>query len=115
MVIFKSQYSCHCDGRTAVCSNQNSATLPGALPSFINALDFTQNSLARLNFDLCRNFAQLESLMLNENQIDSIDSDSFYSCQKLTKLTLKSNQIKKLAPAMFDDLRELEILDLRTV
>ena len=104
---------CTCDADTAVCSNQKQIQLPDVLPNSVIHLDFTDNNLVGLYTDLCKNYNQLKSIMMDANRIITIDSEAFQSCQNLEKLTLRSNQISKLAPSQFDSLSGLKILDLR--
>jgi hypothetical protein len=104
---------CTCDHSTAFCSNQQQMYLPTSLPAHVTTLEFQNNYLDALDRDLCGNFIYIGSIMLDENQIRNVDTEAFKACKNLKKLTLSSNLIKDIAPAQFDDLNKLEILDLR--
>ncbi|CAG9807493.1 unnamed protein product [Chironomus riparius] len=56
---------------------------------------------------------KLVSINLSNLKLKNIEIDTFNGCKQLLKLSLSGNSIESLNPGLFDDLENLEFLDLQ--
>jgi Leucine-rich repeat (LRR) protein len=66
-----------------------------------------------LTSDTFKQLPNLEEIVLNFNDIRSIDSNSFQYNTLLKEISLADNKIATIDPKSFDHLRNLEFIDLR--
>eukprot|EP00095_Tigriopus_kingsejongensis_P001501 snap_masked-scaffold1086_size63525-processed-gene-0.0 protein:Tk01501 transcript:snap_masked-scaffold1086_size63525-processed-gene-0.0-mRNA-1 annotation:"hypothetical protein DAPPUDRAFT_300683" len=74
-------------------------------------LDLSFNHIERVEYDTFR-FGKLQQLLLNDNRIKKLDSQSFVEMTRLLILSLEGNQIRQLPDETFQNLHRLQRLDL---
>ena len=98
------------------CSGVGISTIPSAghVPSYYQVLDFSNNiirNISKLQFALQNN---ITTLLLNDNQISTIEPEAFVRMTHLLYLDLSGNILDghKIKERQFDDLRRLVNLTL---
>uniref|UniRef100_A0A914M054 Uncharacterized protein n=1 Tax=Meloidogyne incognita TaxID=6306 RepID=A0A914M054_MELIC len=76
-------------------------------------LDLSGNKLSQLKDSLFSKLVNLETLLLDNNQINSLDDGIFNSLTKLKTLTISNNRLKKITKNVFKNLQNLESLNLQ--
>lgn len=76
----------------------------------LKTLDLTSNKLVDLNFSCT--LESLRTLVLNKNNIKSVDTIEFENFPKLEEIFLKFNFIQKLDVKTFDSLKFIKVLDV---
>lgn len=82
------------------------ASLEGFL--FLAHVDFSNNEITELEFELFDDCAELVSINLSKNQIKELPSNLFYKLNFLTKLDLSHNRLVKLEAKLWPDASQLE-------
>ncbi|KAG9264641.1 relaxin receptor 2 [Astyanax mexicanus] len=78
----------------------------------LNWLDFEGNRLQMLNYSTLLSCDELTVLSLRANQITVLLENTFHGLRVLGELDLSSNQITELPVSIFNDLQALQILNL---
>ena len=83
--------------------------LPNAFNELdVKILDLSGLSISKLNFDSFAGLANLNTLYLNNNNIESLPENVFKNLNNLKYLYMDFNQIQKLAPPIFVDTFDLK-------
>ncbi|XP_041640106.1 toll-like receptor 2 [Cheilinus undulatus] len=101
-----------CDQTTCKCSRQNFEKVPVTPLKLVTELDLSFNMLTTIeknNFDA---HASLISLLMNNNQINTIEEQAFAELTILEKLDLSFNRLEMLSPGWFEKLFSLQHLNL---
>ncbi|XP_023332215.1 chaoptin, partial [Eurytemora carolleeae] len=77
----------------------------------LRILDLSFNHIRRIEHDMFR-FEKLETLLINDNRIQTIESRAFVEMRALKHLNLEGNQIVSLNDESFQNLHSLQILNL---
>jgi Leucine-rich repeat (LRR) protein len=78
----------------------------------LETLYINQNEIQELPAGLFETLTDLEELAINENELQIVHGSTFRSNKKLRKLYLYSNNIRAVAAGTFDGLNKLTLLDL---
>ncbi|NXP56887.1 TLR22 protein, partial [Heliornis fulica] len=103
-----------CDGtQLCNCSSMGLTFVPPGLTGKITTLNLSHNRIKRIRSQDLQQAVNLRALLLQSNQISSIDEDSFHSLGKLELLDLANNSLAHLSPAWFAQLFMLQHLCLQ--
>ncbi|XP_009818722.2 toll-like receptor 2 [Gavia stellata] len=95
------------------CSSMDLEFIPPGLTGKITVLDLAHNRIKHIRSQDLQQAVNLRALLLQFNEISSIDEDSFRSLGKLELLDLSSNSLAHLSPAWFGHLFSLQHLHLQ--
>jgi len=80
--------------------------------SNIVELYLSENKLTKIRYKWFNGLFRLQTLFLDKNQIEEIETNSFEKLNNLIELRLESNQVKIIKNEMFFDKTKLKILNL---
>ncbi|XP_058461058.1 leucine-rich repeat-containing protein 24 [Malaya genurostris] len=100
--------------RYADCSNQSLTFIPDDLSSELQVLDLSNSRIGEIRgHELMRAHQQnLHKLYIKNSTIESLHRDAFRNLTILIELDLSINQLKRLDPGLFDDLKKLRVIML---
>nr|ACS92625.1 toll-like receptor 2 type 1 [Meleagris gallopavo] len=103
-----------CDAtQSCNCSSMGLDFIPSGLTGKITALNLAHNRIKLIRAHDLQQAVNLRALLLQSNQISSIDEDSFASQGKLELLDLSNNSLARLSPAWFGPLFSLQHLRIQ--
>ncbi|XP_022593991.1 toll-like receptor 3 isoform X4 [Seriola dumerili] len=76
-------------------------------------LDVSYNSITKLDVRLCQTLPQLQTLIIEHNEVHLLKKDDLSHCTSLTRLNMASNRLK-LQGEPFSSLKNLQFLDVST-
>ncbi|NXN42429.1 TLR21 protein, partial [Rhinoptilus africanus] len=94
------------------CSSMGLDFIPSGLTSKITMLNLAHNRIKHIRSQDLQQTVNLRVLLLQSNEISSIDEDSFRSLGKLELLDISNNNLAHLSPAWFGHLFSLQHLHL---
>ncbi|NXY75894.1 TLR22 protein, partial [Glareola pratincola] len=94
------------------CSSMGLDFIPSGLTSKITTLNLAHNRIKHIRSQDLQQTVNLRVLLLQSNEISSIDEDSFCSLGKLELLDMSNNNLAHLSPAWFGHLVSLQRLHL---
>lgn len=106
--------TCNLEIKFTSCSSNNLTSLPGTMPSCTEHLNLSFNQLAVLQHQAFRSTRRLRTLLLNNNQISTIEDAAFSLLEALVKLDLSRNHISSLTKGFslgLGSLRELSLAE----
>ncbi|XP_029866336.1 toll-like receptor 2 [Aquila chrysaetos chrysaetos] len=95
------------------CSSMGLDFVPPGLTGKITVLNLAHNRIKHIRSQDLQQAVNLRALLLQSNEISSIDKDSFRSLGKLELLDLSNNSLAHLYPAWFGHLFSLQHLHLQ--
>ncbi|NXF39035.1 TLR21 protein, partial [Nyctibius bracteatus] len=95
------------------CSSMGLDFIPPGLTDKITVLNLAHNRIKHIQSQDLQQAVNLRALLLQSNEISSIDEDSFRSLGKLELLDLSNNSLAHLIPAWFGHLFSLQHLHLQ--
>ncbi|NXX87962.1 TLR21 protein, partial [Centropus bengalensis] len=95
------------------CSSMGLDFIPPGLTAKITALNLSHNRIKHIQSKDLQQAVNLRVLLLQSNEISSIDNDSFASLGKLELLDLSNNSLAFLSPVWFGHLVSLQHLRLQ--
>ncbi|KFV18330.1 Toll-like receptor 2 type-1, partial [Tauraco erythrolophus] len=95
------------------CSSMGLNFIPSGLTGKITVLNLAHNRIKHVRSQDLQQSVNLRALLLQSNEISSIDEDSFRSLGKLELLDLSNNSLAHLSPAWFGHLFSLQHLHLQ--
>ncbi|NXW18907.1 TLR22 protein, partial [Circaetus pectoralis] len=95
------------------CSSMGLDFVPPGLTGKITVLNLAHNRIKHIRSQDLQQAVNLKALLLQSNEISSIDKDSFRSLGKLELLDLSNNSLAHLYPAWFGHLFSLQHLHLQ--
>ncbi|XP_068259781.1 toll-like receptor 2 type-1 [Nyctibius grandis] len=95
------------------CSSMGLDFIPPGLTDKITVLNLAHNRIKHIRSQDLQQAVNLRALLLQSNEISSIDEDSFRSLGKLELLDLSNNSLAHLIPAWFGHLFSLQHLHLQ--
>ncbi|KFV95923.1 Toll-like receptor 2 type-1, partial [Fulmarus glacialis] len=95
------------------CSSMGLDFIPSGLTGKITVLNLAHNKIKHIGSQDLQQAVNLRALLLQSNEISSIDKDSFSSLGKLELLDLSNNSLAHLSPAWFGHLFSLQHLHLQ--
>lgn len=95
------------------CSSMNLIHFPSRLPSGVQYLDLSNNNIYQINGNDLKAYVQLKILLLQSNEIKTINDDAFNSNRNLEHLDLSYNNLTALLFAWFEPLSSLKVLNLQ--
>jgi len=104
---------CQCFGntKTVVCANSFIASIEThKIPKDTRKLDLAGNLLKEIHMTDFRGLYELEELHLNDNNINSIEDESFLDLGNLTLLVLNKNSLQEITEQTFRGLKKLRNL-----
>ncbi|NXJ86181.1 TLR22 protein, partial [Trogon melanurus] len=101
------------DTQICNCSAMGLDFIPSGLTAKITVLNLAHNRIKRIRSQDLQQAVNLRHLLLQSNEISSIDEDSFRSLGKLELLDLSNNSLARLSPAWFGPLLSLQLLHLQ--
>ncbi|XP_010185263.1 PREDICTED: toll-like receptor 2 type-2, partial [Mesitornis unicolor] len=104
--------SCH-NTQLCNCSSMGLDFIPTGITDKITALNLSHNRIKQIRTQDLQHAVNLRSLLLQGNEISSIDEDSFRSLGKLELLDLSENSLAHLSPVWFGHLFSLQHLHLQ--
>lgn len=106
---------CRCSPNKVECAGTQT-NLPILLPQNTNSLDLSNTGLlGTLSGTFALNSPYLSDLVLNQNSLETIQTDAFSdSLKSLQRLSISSNLLKSLPSSVFDRLTQLKLLDLHS-
>ncbi|KFQ30849.1 Toll-like receptor 2 type-1, partial [Mesitornis unicolor] len=104
--------SCH-NTQLCSCSSMGLDFIPTGITDKITALNLSHNRIKQIRTQDLQQAVNLRSLLLQGNEISSIDEDSFRSLGKLELLDLSENSLAHLSPVWFVHLFSLQHLHLQ--
>lgn len=102
---------CICDSNATVCINAGLGNIPIQLNPSVKHINLTENKINTIIYSLT-NYVDLETLDLTDNLIDTLGTKNFLTQERLKKLYVRKNVIKKLFKDAFKGLVSLQVLDL---
>ncbi|EMP24916.1 Toll-like receptor 2 type-2 [Chelonia mydas] len=104
-----------CDGtHFCDCSSMDLSTIPSGLTTDITGLNLSYNSIEHVRETDLKLGVNLRVLLLESNQIRTIDKESFIFLGKLEHLDLSNNKLTHLSPIWFRHLFSLQHLNIRS-
>ena len=94
-------FGCQCMGNSANCRNSGLDDIPNNLSPFLDRLDLQNNRLISVS-SMINSYGRLQTLLLNFNNIDGLDSKNFDQLNSLIDLELANNQLNELPDGVFD-------------
>uniref|UniRef100_A0A3P9N8V6 Uncharacterized protein n=1 Tax=Poecilia reticulata TaxID=8081 RepID=A0A3P9N8V6_POERE len=102
---------CVCASDIISCSNVSLTNATFDLPRHTVVLDLSFNSITQLRATwTSTDLSQLQTLLLNNNNLTFLSSEAFVHTTRLRYLDLSSNRLTLLDEIIFEPLEELEIL-----
>lgn len=95
------------------CSSMGLDFVPLGLTAKITVLNLAHNRIKHIRSQDLQQAVNLRALLLQSNEISSIDEDSFWSLAKLELLDLSNNSLAHLSPEWFGHLFSLQHLHLQ--
>ncbi|PKU45059.1 toll-like receptor 2 type-1 [Limosa lapponica baueri] len=95
------------------CSSRDLDFIPSGLTGKITVLNLAHNRIKHIRSQDLQQTVNLRTLLLQSNEISSIDEDSFRSLGKLELLDLSNNSLARLSPVWFGRLFSLQHLHLQ--
>ncbi|NXS94487.1 TLR22 protein, partial [Jacana jacana] len=95
------------------CSSMDLDFIPSGLTGKITVLNLSHNKIKHIQSRDLQRTVNLRVLLLQSNEISSIDEDSFLNLGKLELLDLSNNSLAHLSPAWFEQLSSLQHLHLQ--
>ncbi|NXE99530.1 TLR21 protein, partial [Menura novaehollandiae] len=95
------------------CSSMGLDFIPPGLTARITVLNLAHNRIRHIRSQDLQQAVNLRALLLQSNEISSIDEDSFQSLAKLELLDLSNNSLVHLSPVWFGQLFSLQHLHLQ--
>ncbi|NXC16418.1 TLR21 protein, partial [Corythaeola cristata] len=95
------------------CSSMGLDFFPSGITGKITVLNLAHNRIKHVQSQDLQQAVNLRALLLQSNEISSIDEDSFHSLGKLELLDLSNNSLAHLSPAWFEHLFSLQHLHLQ--
>ncbi|KAM6206016.1 toll-like receptor 2 type-1 isoform 1-T2 [Sarcoramphus papa] len=95
------------------CSSMGLDFIPPGLTGKITTLNLAHNRIKHIRSQDLQQAVNLRALLLQSNEISSIDNDSFRSLRKLELLNLSNNSLAHLSPVWFGHLFSLQHLCLQ--
>ncbi|KFV96838.1 Toll-like receptor 2 type-2, partial [Eurypyga helias] len=95
------------------CSYMDLDFIPPGITGKITTLNLAYNRIKHIRSQDLQRAVNLRVLLLQSNEISSIDEDSFHSLAKLELLDLSNNSLAHLSPAWFGHLFSLQHLRLQ--
>ncbi|XP_050751912.1 LOW QUALITY PROTEIN: toll-like receptor 2 [Gymnogyps californianus] len=95
------------------CSSMGLDFIPPGLTGKITTLNLAHNRIKHIRSQDLQQAVNLRALLLQSNEISSIDNDSFRSLRKLELLNLSNNSLAHLSPVWFGHLFALQHLCLQ--
>ncbi|CAM4561069.1 unnamed protein product [Caretta caretta] len=103
-----------CDGtHICDCSSMNLSTIPSGLTTDVTGLNLSYNNIEHVRETDLKLGVNLRVLLLQSNQIRTIDKESFIFLGKLEHLDLSDNKLTHLSPIWFRPLFSLQHLNIR--
>ncbi|XP_053395477.1 peroxidasin-like isoform X2 [Mercenaria mercenaria] len=102
---------CQCYGTTVRCMFLQLETIP-AVPRTTTILDLRFNVIKDIPRGAFRNIPRLDTLLLNNNELEVVKSNAFEGLRELRYLYLYKNKIEEIEPDVFKHLHKLEQLFL---
>lgn len=90
-------------------SNVTLTNIPSGFPHFVRNWKLIKNNITSIMVEDFDGYPYLNSLVLDENKIDFIETDAFGRLQLLTKLWLNKNNLKEMPIDLPLSLKELSI------
>ncbi|NWQ62751.1 TLR21 protein, partial [Neopipo cinnamomea] len=104
--------SCN-DAQLCNCSAVGLDFIPPGLTAKITMLNLAHNRIKHIRSQDLQQAVNLRALLLQSNEISSVDEDSFQSLEKLELLDLSNNSLAHLSPVWFEHLFSLQHLHLQ--
>ncbi|XP_029651540.2 uncharacterized protein LOC115224769 [Octopus sinensis] len=106
--------SCTCDGfpMRVNCQNRGLISVPQTIPLNVISLDLSENEITSIEEESFQNVRYLKYLWLHDNNIMNIEEGSFQNLSNLERLSLINNNIKDIKKETFQNLTNLEFLYL---
>ncbi|XP_024054021.3 toll-like receptor 2, partial [Terrapene carolina triunguis] len=95
------------------CSSMDLSTIPSGLTTDVTGLNLSYNSIDHVRETDLKLGVNLRLLLLQSNQIRTIDKDSFIFLGKLEHLDLSNNKLTHLSPIWFRHLFSLQQLNIQ--
>ncbi|XP_074847996.1 toll-like receptor 2 type-2 [Carettochelys insculpta] len=95
------------------CSSRNLSTIPSGLTIDVIRLNLSYNSIKHVRENDFKRSVNLRVLLLQFNQIWTIDNGSFIFLRKLEHLDLSNNKLTNLSPSWFGHLFSLRHLNIQ--
>ncbi|XP_069711839.1 toll-like receptor 2 type-2 [Phaenicophaeus curvirostris] len=95
------------------CSSMGLDFIPPGLTAKVTMLNLSHNRIKHIRSQDLQQAVNLRALLLQSNEISSIDEDSFVSLGKLKLLDLSNNSLTYLSPVWFGHLFSLQHLRLQ--
>ncbi|NWH70075.1 TLR21 protein, partial [Piaya cayana] len=95
------------------CSSMGLDFIPPGLTAKMTVLNLSHNRIKHIRSQDLQQAVNLRALLLQSNEISSIDEDSFVSLGKLKLLDLSNNSLTYLSPVWFGHLFSLQHLHLQ--
>lgn len=104
---------CECVSQTVSCQNQNLNAIPHSLPIDTKILIVTGNDISGLSVDsFPTRLELLTDLYLSGNEIESVDAKTFENLPNLERLDLSNNHIQNFNESAFSSDNKLQVLNL---
>lgn len=87
---------CSCLGDYVDCSRKRLSEVPKDLPSWVTDLVLQSNSISRLHADDFKGLFKLQKIDLSNNEITTIDENTFANLPALKELKINSNKLKEI-------------------
>ncbi|XP_030420400.1 toll-like receptor 2 type-2 isoform X4 [Gopherus evgoodei] len=95
------------------CSSMDLSTIPSGLTTDVTGLNLSYNSIEHVRENDLKLGVNLRVLLLQSNQVRTIDKDSFIFLGKLEHLDLSNNKLTHLSPIWFRHLFSLQQLNIQ--
>jgi len=109
-----SSHPSHCKfciaGTVVDCSDQRLTEIPTPLPTVTTDLILSNNAIKIIKSQSFANVPQLQKLDLSHNEISEVEAGAFLGCSNLLELQLTDNKLTKLKASMFTGIPGLRTL-----
>nr|AHB18364.1 toll-like receptor 2 type 2 [Andrias davidianus] len=106
-------HPCSCNSEHVCdCSSMDLKNLPSGLPREVQKLNLSNNKIDHIKGTDLQAYVQLKILLLQVNEINTIDDNSFHSLSNLEHLDLSHNKLTSLQFSWFRHLVSLKFLNL---
>ncbi|MCP9266008.1 Protein slit [Dirofilaria immitis] len=102
---------CSCLNTFVDCSNRGWTDFPPRLPRYTTKLRMSNNKIAAIRLSSNLHFENLTTLLLDGNEIESIESNSLSALGKVEELDLSRNKLRHFSTAVFGN-GNLQIIKL---
>ncbi|XP_052086000.1 slit homolog 1 protein-like isoform X2 [Mytilus californianus] len=103
---------CDCSGLEVDCSTRNLAQIPSNIPTDTTSLLLYENNIQSIDNTSLSALTSLENLDFDYNEISSIEAGAFSSLRSLSILTVDNNKLTSIKPDTFKSLGSLRELNL---